>query len=201
MIKHAYTGKFIAIDGPNGVGKSATIERLKYILETQGKSVYTTKEPTETNLGQFVRNYAESNVGIELACLVAADRYSHLKNEILPQLQKGKIVITDRYFLSSLILQRMDNVDLDYIFNINAEILYPDLQRALTADEETIKKRLSTRTTLTRFEVNDQTRNEIKFLEQAIQIIKNYDIPLLCINNNDNLEKNVIEISKAIMLL
>ena len=100
--------------GPNGVGKSATIERLKNILETQGKSVYTTKEPTETNLGQFVRNYAESNVGIELACLVAADRYSHLINEILPQLQKGKIVITDRYFLSSLILQRMDNVDLDY---------------------------------------------------------------------------------------
>lgn len=60
-----------------------------------------TKEPTDNELGCFVREYAERFDGISVACLVAADRYQHLRDEIVPQLEKGKIVITDRYVLSS----------------------------------------------------------------------------------------------------
>lgn len=201
MIPNQFPGKFISIDGPNGSGKSSIIESLKCYLESKGENVYVTKEPTETDLGDFIRNYSEANSGIEIACLVAADRYAHLKNEIIPQLQRGKTVISDRYIMSSLILQRMDNVDTKFIFDINSEIIAPDLQIALTADESIIKKRLAEREKLTRFENNNQTAIEIALLEQAIPLIKEHKISVLCVKNNDNLEKTVIEIAKSILSL
>ena len=49
----------------------------------------------------------------------------------MPQLEKGKIVITDRYVLSSLILQRMDEVSEEFILALNNEIVQPDLQIAV----------------------------------------------------------------------
>lgn len=116
MLEISTKGFLVAFDGPNGVGKSTLIESVKTRLEFRGYAIYTTKEPTNTECGSFVRKFAESRSGIGLACLVAADRYEHIENEILPELKKGKIVITDRYILSSLILQQMDDVDGTFSF-------------------------------------------------------------------------------------
>ena len=88
-----------------------------------------------------MREYAERFDGISVACLVAADRYQHLRDEIVPQLEKGKIVITDRYVLSSLILQRMDEVSEEFILALNNEIVQPDLQVAVFADRDVIQNR------------------------------------------------------------
>lgn len=70
---------FVAIDGPNSVGKSTLIEAIKIKMESLGYIVYTTKEPTNTKLGRFIRQFAEEHSGISLACLVAADRYEHIR--------------------------------------------------------------------------------------------------------------------------
>lgn len=67
-------------------------------------------------------------------------------------LEQRKVVITDRYILSSLILQGMDGVDTNFIMNINDEIIKPDVQAALVANESTIQSRLYERGKLTRFE-------------------------------------------------
>ena len=96
MLKISTNGFLVSVDGPNGVGKSTLIESVKTRLEFRGYATYTTKEPTNTECGSFVRKFAENHSGISLACLVAADRYEHIENEILPELKKGKIVITDR---------------------------------------------------------------------------------------------------------
>lgn len=194
-------GKLIAIDGPNGVGKSTIIKELRKKLEIEGYQVYMTKEPTDTDLGRFIRKYAETHEGIGLACLVAADRYEHINSEIIPQLENGKIVITDRYILSSLILQRMDKVDSNFICNINDEILKPDLQIAVFAEEEIIKKRLSERELLTRFEKNNQSYFELEYLKKGVRILEESGVKVLCIINNDKLTENVESIVTEISTL
>jgi dTMP kinase len=110
-----YGGLFVAFDGPNGVGKSTLIQCVSSALAGNGFEVFATKEPTDSQLGHFVRKISEHLDGESLACLVAADRYHHLKEVVIPQLVAGKIVITDRYVLSSLILQCMDNVTTDFV--------------------------------------------------------------------------------------
>lgn len=189
--KSNLNGFFVAIDGPNGVGKSTLINAIKIKIESLGYIVYTTKEPTNTDLGRFIRGFAEENLGISLACLVAADRYEHIANEIVPELKKGRLVITDRYVLSSLILQEMDGVSDEFILNINAEVIKPDLQLAVFADEEILQKRLGERDVLTRFERGNQSGDELYYMKKGILELQKKDVKVMCIYNNDNLEFNV----------
>ena len=183
-------GFFIAVDGPNGAGKSTLIDSIKTKMERKGWIVFTTKEPTQTDLGCFLREFAERSEGVSLACLIAADRYEHIKNEIFPELIKGKIVITDRYVLSSLILQQMDGVSNTFILDLNSQILKPDLQLAIFADEDILQKRLSERETLTRFEKNNRSNNELHFMKAGLIELEKLDINIMCIDNNDKLEDN-----------
>lgn len=69
MLEISTKGFFVAVDGPNGVGKSTLIESVKTRLEFRGYATYMTKEPTNTECGSFVRKFAESHSGISLACL------------------------------------------------------------------------------------------------------------------------------------
>lgn len=138
MKKNTTKGFFVAIDEPNGVGKTTLLEEIEKIIKSKNIQLYKTKEPTNSILGNFIREISEEINGDTLACLVSADRYEHLKNEIIPELEKGKIVITDRYVLSSLILQVIDGVKENFILNLNSQIIKPDLQLAIFADEKVI---------------------------------------------------------------
>lgn len=200
MFKHNNTNGFlVAVDGPNGVGKSTLIEKMKTKLESENYEVYITCEPTDSELGNFTRKFAEQHSGISLACLVAADRYEHISAEILPELNKGKIVITDRYILSSLILQAMDGVKNTTILSLNSEIIKPDLQIAVFANENILQKRLSERESLTRFEKNNQSYNELCYMKKGIAELQEKNIEILLINNNDSLERNVEKIVLCII--
>ena len=196
-----YNGFFVAVDGPNGVGKSTLIDAIKDSIESLGFKVYTTREPTDTYLGTFVREFAETHSKESLACMVAADRYEHIINEIYPKLRDEYLVITDRYFIYSLILQGMDGVKEEHIVNINYNILKPDLQIALWADEDTLKKRLSERGSLTRFEKNNQSQKEILYMESGIKKLKEMGWVVLTVNNSDDLQKNINTTSSYISKL
>lgn len=200
MRKNSYDGKLVAIDGPNGVGKSTIIAAVAKKLQLlYAVDVFVTKEPTSTELGAFLRSFAEEEKGLGLACLVAADRYEHLKNEIIPMLEQRKVVITDRYILSSFILQGMDGVNTKFILDINDEIIKPDLQVALFADEKTIQSRLGERENLTRFEKNNQSGCELKYMNLGIKILMDLKTNILNINNQCDLDSNVDKIVSAIL--
>ena len=206
MKKNKTKGFFIAIDGPNGVGKTTLLEAIGESVKKRIKNekilVYKTKEPTDSVLGRFIRKISEKITGNSLACLVVADRYEHLKNEIMPELEKGKIVITDRYILSSLILQVIDGVKDNFILNLNSKIIKPDLQLAIFADEKVIQERLEQREKLTRFEKNNQSRKELINMQKGIEKLKKLKIKVLCVicvNNSDNLESNVEKITNYII--
>ena len=131
--------------------------------------------------------------------MVAADRYDHIQNEILPELNKGKIVITDRYVLSTLILQRMDGVDDTFLLNLNSQVLKPNLQIAVFANEEVLQKRLLERENLTRFEKGKQSKEELFFMKKGILELKKQEVNVICINNNSDLKNNVDEIVSFIV--
>ena len=77
---------FIAVDGPNGAGKTTLVEAVVKKIKERKIEIVQTREPTDTELGRFVRGISEFVAKESLACLVSADRYEHLNNLILPSL-------------------------------------------------------------------------------------------------------------------
>lgn len=168
---------FITFDGPNGVGKSTLINALyEKLLESYPDTIQTA-EPTDTELGKFTRVISEKINAESLACLVAADRYEHVSNVICPAMDTGKIVLCDRYLASSLVLQRMDGVALEFILSINEKIKKPDLYFILTASAAELTKRLGERQILTRFEKRKEYQEiERKYYKECVSILRELGI-------------------------
>ena len=103
------TGLFISFEGIDGVGKSTQADLLESWLTEQNKDVVRTLEPGGTDVGVEIRKILLHHKG-DLApraeaALFAADRAHHVASKIRPALEQGKIVITDRYFDSSVAYQ------------------------------------------------------------------------------------------------
>ena len=103
------SGLFISFEGIDGVGKSTQADLLETWLSEQGKTVVRTLEPGGTDVGVEIRKILLHHKG-DLApraeaALFAADRAHHVASKIRPALERGEIVITDRYFDSSVAYQ------------------------------------------------------------------------------------------------
>jgi dTMP kinase len=103
-------GVFISFEGGEGSGKSTQTKLLKEWLEKNGEAVLLTREPGGTQLGNQLREILLDNkTGLisprAEALMYAADRANHVFAKIRPALDKGEIVITDRYFDSSVAYQ------------------------------------------------------------------------------------------------
>jgi dTMP kinase len=106
----ATSGVFISFEGGEGSGKSTQTKLLKDWLEKNGEEVLLTREPGGTTLGNQLRDILLDNkTGVisprAEALMYAADRAHHVYSLIRPALQRGEIVITDRYFDSSIAYQ------------------------------------------------------------------------------------------------
>jgi dTMP kinase len=144
-------GFFVAIDGPSGIGKSTLTGLLADRLTAHGCSVMATKEPTATPLGSLARFGTDDYHGLTLACLVAADRYQHLEHEIRPALRAERLVLCDRYLASSLVLQRLDGVSPEFVWQLNQYADRPDLCIILSGDASCARARAEKRGLYSRF--------------------------------------------------
>lgn len=103
-------GKFITIDGVEGAGKSTQIAFIKKYLQKNGIDVILTREPGGTLLGEGIRNllldskFHSMNSDTELLLMFAA-RNEHIYNKILPSLEKGIWVLSDRFTDASFAYQ------------------------------------------------------------------------------------------------
>ena len=201
MIPNHYSGKLVAIDGPNGAGKSTLSEKLKARFANLGVPILFTREPSESAIGTFTRRFAEKCAGLPLAYLVGADRYFHLETEIIPKLREGNYVFTDRYILSSLILQGMDGVNSSVICEINNNVIKPDLQIVVWANENTLQERLGERECLTRFEQGNKSANELAFMKSGVRILEEMGVTCVHIRNDGNLDENVERIVHCVLEL
>jgi dTMP kinase len=144
----AKRGILLALEGVDGCGKSTQAELLASALRERGLEVVLTCEPTDSPLGQQIREYFQGPTRYlspkEELNLFMADRREHVAEVIDPALAEGKIVITDRYYYSSVAYQGALGLDPDRILAQN-EILAvrPDLTVILTLPVAQAMARLS----------------------------------------------------------
>ncbi|MCB8992377.1 MAG: dTMP kinase [Nocardioidaceae bacterium] len=103
-------GVFICLEGGDGAGKSTQSKLLCEWLESLGHSVLLTREPGGTRAGQQMREILLDPATGELspraeALLYAADKAQHVDHVIMPALERGEVVVTDRYVDSTLAYQ------------------------------------------------------------------------------------------------
>ena len=182
-------GVFIAIDGPNGVGKTSFINQLEKRLNVE-YNVILTKEPSNTEYGNKIRINEGNYKGLDYARLIAYDREYHIKNEIIPAYQSDNIIISDRYVASSLALQFLDGVTLQEIWNLNKGFLKPSLYIILTANPEIIEERLKLRDMLTRFETTKSRKEELDAFYQAHIFLRSHGWDTIMLNSNNVMEQD-----------
>ncbi|MEV6241054.1 dTMP kinase [Lentzea sp. NPDC051838] len=161
-------GLFVTVDGPSGAGKTTIVRHLAQMLLAEGEHVHLTAEPSGGPIGKLASELTETVTGHALACLYAADRYHHVEHEVLPLLQDGHTVISDRYIASGLVIQRFDGVALEFLWHLNAEAKRPDLAVILEANPEVIASRLSERDPHNRFQhTAGSSYTEVEFYRHA----------------------------------
>lgn len=143
-------GLFITLEGGDGVGKSTQAALLEEWLTAQGRTVVRTREPGGTEFGVEVREIVLHHRGDIApraeALLYAADRAHHVATLVRPALERGDIVLQDRYIDSSVAYQGAGRVlDAQQIRDLSlwaAEGLLPDLTILLDLDEDAARARL-----------------------------------------------------------
>ena len=133
MKPHGKRGKLITFCGLDGCGKSTLIRLLASELEESGETVFLTKQPTDgMRKTEIFRTYMDCEdhsrfAYRSLSLMAAADRIQHVEHVILPALEAGKIVISDRYFYSCLAnLRARGFTDDRWIYEIAEQIPKPD---------------------------------------------------------------------------
>lgn len=126
-------GLFIALEGGEATGKTTTGNSLKERLEKEGYEVIVTREPGGIPSAEAIRNNIMDfpvDAKTELLLYLAARR-EHLVKKIIPALEAGKIVISDRFYLSSLVYQGYARgLGVDTVRGLNGfvcEDVYPDI--------------------------------------------------------------------------
>ncbi len=147
-------GLFITFEGIDGAGKSTQINMLKSYLESLGRKVIISREPGGTDIGNKIRGILldkENTAMTPLAELMLyyADRAQHINEKILPALNSGICVISDRYFDSSYAYQRagrgLDISILDTLTELVCKDAMPDVTFLLDITLESSEGRISSR--------------------------------------------------------
>lgn len=134
MLKNNTKGILISFCGLDGCGKTTIINKVSKELERTGKEIILTKQPTDwVRTSNIFRNYIDEpdHKNFEyrsLSLLAASDRLQHVNKLIVPALEDGAIVITDRYFYSCLANLWARGYEHDkWIFEIAKFIVEPDI--------------------------------------------------------------------------
>jgi dTMP kinase len=171
-------GRLIAFEGLDGCGKSTQLERLAARLCAVGCDVVTTSEPTGFPSGQRIREMARSGKPLaaeqELRWFVE-DRRVHVAEVIAPALRAGQIVLTDRYFLSTVAYQGARGLDYEQILaDSEAEFPIPDLVVLLEIDPEKALERVHARGSEL-----EGVFEQREFLERVASVFDALDCPYL----------------------
>ncbi len=187
----------IVFEGIDGSGKSTLSKLLKKFLENNNYDVVLLREPSNSKYGKKIREIAKNKSSIpiqeELNYFIE-DRKWNVKNNILPNLKKNKIVILDRYFFSTACYQGARGLDMKEILTINRNFApEPDFVFVIDVDVKTALSRInnSREQTVKLFEKQE-------FLEKVREnYLKLKGNNIYIINGKDSIEKvfkNILEL-------
>ena len=193
-------GRFIVFDGPDGSGKSTQISRLVERARGAGLVVREVREPGGTSIGEQIRTIlldpvnAEMTLGCEML-LYMASRSQLVEREIKPALERGELVIADRFVSATLAYQgTAGGLSVDWIQAV-AEVAvagtWPDLTIILDVDDSVAARRLNPLLDLIELkgrEFHKKVREG--FLEQAERWPERYTV-IDATEDADSVEKNV----------
>ncbi len=138
-------GLFITFEGNDGSGKSSAIQAVYNELKQQNMDVILTREPGGSKIAEKIRTIIldVDNLGMDSkteAMLYAASRREHLVKKIIPALESGKIVLSDRYLDSSLVYQGIARgIGVKEVYELNQFAIgeyLPDLTIMITVKPE-----------------------------------------------------------------
>ncbi|WP_010477090.1 dTMP kinase [Thermococcus zilligii] len=166
-------GIFIVLEGIDGAGKSTQAKMLAEWFEKRGYEVVLTKEPTDTAFGKLIRRLVltggregiidGARISHEAeALLFAADRAEHVDKLIRPSLEAGKVVISDRYFYSSLAYQWARGLDLEWLIDLNRFAIRPDLAVLLDLPVKESMRRINRRSLKSEFDKIAELQRKVR---------------------------------------
>lgn len=187
-------GKFIVFEGIDGSGKSTQCKLFCERLKDKEHNVWETFEPTRGNIGNLIRERLNAGAklpgdyeGLIYGLLFYADRIEH-NFGIKKELQKGKIVVSDRYYHSTLAYQQTQGLDIDILLNLhdslqkNGYARKPDAVFFIDVPAEDAIKRIDER-------VKEKTKVEIfEHMEFLKKLRENY------IKLKEILDENIVVI-------
>lgn len=195
---------FIVIEGIDGAGKTSIAQRLLQVLrQTHGDDVLLTQQPHDKSLvGAEIRQALKRELPLsplELAQAFSLNRSNHLKTCIEPQLQgDGRIVICDRYVLSSLVYQSRDDIDMEDVYRMNRRARAPDLTIVLQVCAVEAYRRMNRRKTSLELFENDLPARLQKY-QDGIALLRGKGHAIVEVDGNGEIAdvfKRVVEAVK-----
>ena len=188
-------GLFITFEGPEASGKSSQILLLKKYLKKNNISFVISREPGGTKFSEKLRKLILSNKNnisnLEEILLLMASRSNHINNVIIPNLKKGKLVISDRYADSTFVYQGfVNNYGISKVKNLHNLLLnnfIPDYTFVFNLDTDQIIKRLKKRKNKNKYDKID-----INFHKKVILGYKKISNSKRYINIDASLSKTMI---------
>lgn len=140
--------RLIVIEGLDGAGTTTQARLVVDALRGKGRAAHLTREPSDGPIGRLIREMLVGKHAIEgqsisqstFSLLFAADRLDHLQREVEPALARGEIVVSDRWYHSSLAYQGTA-AERGWIEMLNQRARRPDLTVLLRVPAETAARR------------------------------------------------------------
>lgn len=178
---------FITFEGPDGSGKSTIIQKVYDYLIENNYDVIKTREPGGSPIAEKIRNLILDTENTEMgyrteALLYAASRAQHVEETILPALNENKIVLCDRFLISSLAYQGVGrNLGIENVRKINEFAIngvFPDFVLFFDVDPITTLKRKSSLDTADRLEKEGNNFHEMVYngYKEILNSEKNIEI-------------------------
>lgn len=194
-------GKFITFEGPDGSGKTTVSKAVTSRLKEEGYEFVFTREPGGGDIAEQIRKLIldPKNVGMDArteALLYAASRRQHLVDVILPALENGISVVSDRFLDSSLAYQGCGRkIGMDEVYQINAfavENHLPDHTIFLDISAEEGLKRIQDRSFLDRLD-----QESIDFHQAVWEgyrlVLEKYKDRMIVVDGSQEVEKVIEE--------
>lgn len=197
-------GKFIALEGIDGSGKSTHARLLKERLTKEGYSVFLTCEPSEGEAGRLLRRCLTGGADLPeqaIAGLFMTDRIDHILNPtfgLLSHLEKGEVVICDRYYFSSFAYNGL-YAPMDWVIEINRiarETLRPDLNLFLDIRPESFLSRIEDRGATERYEKVEVLKKVRENYFKAFELLP--DEKVVVVDNTQTLEAAAEEVYRVV---